>query len=176
MSSALAGLAASRRRSAGGAAVILGNDVKTGSSAIGMVAGRSNMTVFTLASAGTLNELHGWFACSGSAVGNVRVVIYADSSGSPGARKAYTSSYNLPIAGGDVHVSETGFSVALAAGNYWVGWISDPATGAGSAYAINGVGSYKGANSGVSYSPPPDPFGTAGASGTRNYCCWGVLS
>ena len=151
---------------------ILGNNVK-GSSAQGIAPGGMKVTLRTLATPMTLTELHGWFR--GGAGKKVRVIIYADSAGSPGARVAYTNL--LTLTGVDVILSQTGFNVPLAAGSYWVGFYGDPLTITGAEDCImnNFVGTYKGIASGVP-DPPSDPFGSANQSGSRDMNCWAVLA
>lgn len=150
---------------------ILGNNVKGSSTNSGLNTGRMYASKFTLASAATLNELHGWFGNGGSA-STVQIVIYADSAGSPGARVAYTSLYTLT--GSDIEIAQTGFSVALAAGDYWIGFRCESPAGSGNCWTTDTGGTHKGITGGTP-SPPPDPFGTTNTSGTRNHSVWAVV-
>ena len=59
---------------------ILGNSTAGSSYVSGAAAGRMLCSKFTLASAGTLNELHGWLAF-GTAGNTIRIVIYKDVDG-----------------------------------------------------------------------------------------------
>ena|GEM_PF-4534719 len=150
---------------------ILGYNTK-GASNIGTSGGRKYVSKFTLASASTLTELHGWFTGTGA---TIQLVIYADSGGLPGARLAFTSP--LTPTGADIELSQTGLSVALAAGTYWIGWASQNA-GTVSAYYDDpgGPAAHQAQSSGAAYNPPSDPFGTPNASGTRNFSCWAVVT
>ena len=147
---------------------ILGNNVK-GPSSAGFAAGRMYVAKYTLASASTMSELHGWFSGSGT---TVRIVIYADSAGSPGALLAYTNA--LSLTGADVDLSQTGFSVSLPAGDYWIGWRS-AASGTGGANYYDAAAPYKGKTTGAA-DPPDNPFGTTDTSGTRSLSCWAVVT
>lgn len=167
-------IAASRRRAGGGTPTVLGYSTK-GASTAGIASNRIQVSQFTLASAGTLNELHGWFVGGASAV-HVRVVIYAADGGGglPGTRLAYTADTTLP-ATVDTHLTETGFSVALAAANYWLGWVSPGPSGPMVYIEDLGGTHQQRTDVGVTFNPPPDPFGTPNASGTRKLSCWGVV-
>lgn len=149
---------------------ILGYSTKGTSTNSGVSTGRCYMSKFTLASAQTLQELHGWF--SAGAGSTVRIVIYADSSGLPGARVAYTAS--LALTGVDANLSETGFSVSLPAGDYWIGFYVISQAGGGWCWCEDTGGTHQGIPSGVA-NPPPDPFGTPTTSGTRKHSCWAVV-
>jgi len=159
-------IAASRRRTA--ATRILGNNVKGDvPSSANMFSGRTAVSSFTLASAGTLTELHAWVW---NGAGDCRIVVYADSAGSPGTRVAYTNA--LSFGTGDVEIVQTGLAVALAAGTYWLGYNGN---GTGSMYADGATGTHK-QRDGATYNPPPDPFGTVGSSGTRKFSVWGIVT
>ena len=150
---------------------ILGNNSAAGTSPQTLAGGRMILSKFTLASALTLTELHGWF--TGASGGRTIILcIYADSSGAPGARLAYTSALTL-TGSTDIELSETGFSVSLAAGSYWIGWRSS--TGSGGAALYHSTGNYAMKNCGAS-DPPPDPFGTVefGGAGVE-MACWAVV-
>ncbi len=164
-------VASSRRRTGGGTPVILGNNVK-GSAISTVFATRMYVSQFTLASAKTLNELHGWFL--GTWNGTIRLVIYADSADAPAARLAYTSAlaYN---GSADVELVETGFSVSLAAGNYWIGWECPTLTSGSPSSAGSATGTYNGKTTGAA-DPPDNPFGSVNASGARNHSCWAVVT
>src|SRR4029077_15440953 len=131
---------------------ILGYDTH-GSSAASFGAARMDCTKFTLASAATLTELHGWFNPNGVAP-NVRCNIYKDvdalSTPRPNATLvAYTNSTALGTGTSDIHVQQTGFSIALAAGAYWIGFRSDVAGG----FARGDTGGFY--NGGDGYADPP---------------------
>lgn len=155
---------------------ILGNNLGS-NIADGMATGKMQVSRFTLATASTLTELHGIFDDFGGASA-VRIVIYKHASGTtpdPGAtRVAYTNS--LPIVGsGSIEVSQSGFSVPLAAGDYWIGARSNVS---GCAYrgAHTGLDAHSGWDSGAP-DPPPDPFGAPGvSSGAGNQlACWAIV-
>jgi PKD repeat protein len=138
---------------------ILGNNVQGGGT-FSAAAGRKASTKFTLASAQTLQELHAWvYPGSAGGGGNTYTIhIYADSSGSPGARVAYTSS--IVQAGGPavVEISQSGFSTALAAGDYWLGVSFTNAQG--DVREDASTGTLKAILGGTTVSPPSDPYGT----------------
>jgi hypothetical protein len=154
---------------------ILGNGGLTtkGDSSIGLAAGRTFVTPATLASGSTLTELHGWFNGTGT---NVRIVIYADTGSLPGALVAYTNPLALTGAG-DVELSQTGMSVVLAAGTYWLGFVSEGAgTGSTNFFYNSTGGSYQGKASGHTFTPPNDPFGTpTNSDPNRRVSCWAIV-
>lgn len=172
---ALAGVVAASRRRPAPVQNILGYDTKGSANASSFSDNRMYVSKFTLASSGTMTELHGWFNASGGFVGNqVKLVIYADSAGSPGARKANTSAISLP--NGDTHAQQTGFSVALAAGDYWIGWVNPVGPITGFSYGENTGGTHKGKTSGANFTTPDDPFGSTDTSGTRKHSVWAVIT
>lgn len=140
--------------------------------------GRMYVSKFTLATPGTLKELHGWFLIQ-AAGQRVRVVAYAGdgASGSPGTRLAYTGDLAIPGGSGTVHVSEAGFSVALVAADYWIGWIcgSNPGTDMAACGEEPG-GIHRGITGGAAYNPPPTPFPAQDTNGTRKHSCWAVVT
>lgn len=176
MRKAVGPIAASRRRSAGGTPTVLGYSTKGASIVSGPDTGRMYVSSFTLASPGTLAELHGWVA-GGNAVGgvNYKVVLYADSSGTPGSRLAFTSSYNAPQST-DLHLQETGFSTSLSAGTYWVGWISSSASSGGGCWGETTGSTHKGKTTGANFTTPDNPFPTPDTSGTRKHSCWAIVN
>jgi hypothetical protein len=147
---------------------ILGFNTK-GPNGTSFAAGMMMTSKWTLATAGTLQELHGWFAGSGT---TCRIVIYANTAGAPSTRVAYTAP--LSLTGVDVELSETGFSVPLAAGVYWIGFRSAAAGSSGQAYMDISGDTHAGVVSGAA-DPPDNPFPAPGSSGTRNYSCWAVV-
>lgn len=166
-------IAASRRRTAAGTPTVLGYSTK-GASTTAAAAGRMLVSSFALASAGTLTELHCWVSPGGSP-GELRVVLYDDDGGSglPGTRLAYSNGLTIPTSV-STEVSQSGFSVALAAGTYWVGFLAD-SSGNGSVHRETSGGTNQGILSGVTYTPPPSPFGTPNTSGAIKLSCWGVV-
>lgn len=149
---------------------ILGYNTKDNSNNAGFDVGRMYVSKFTLATLQTMTELHGWFR-GGSATATVRIVIYADTSGAPGTLLGYTSGLTLPVTV-DTELLETGFSVSLSAGDYWIGFRT---SGTPSAAASAGTGgTHQGKLTGAA-DPPDNPFGTVNTSGTRKLCCWAVV-
>lgn len=154
----------------------LGYDVQ-GASFDSMGSGRMLCSRFTLATAGTLSELHGWFHDGGGA-STIRLVIYRHVSGGspiPTATLVTYSNLILISGGASVHLSQAGFNVALAAGDYWIGARSDVAGGLYRG-TITGGGNL-GIDSGAS-DPPPDPFGSGASqsSSTRLLSIWAYVS
>lgn len=150
---------------------ILGYNTR-GASILGTNAGRKYATKFTLASPGTLTELHGWFIGPGD---NMIIYVYADSAGSPGARVAYTAPFALTGAANEF--IQTGFSVALPAADYWVGWVAQSGIAAAAYYTIDAAIQFKGIGSGAAFNPPSDPFGTIDTSSPNiKSSCWGVVA
>src|SRR4051794_15746401 len=159
---------------------VLGYDTM-GASASSMAAGRMLASKFTLATAGVLNELHGWF--NQGAGETVRLVIYksdANISGvvgagnvKPGTRVAYTSPLSI---GGTtpIHAPESGFNIALPAGDYWIGVRSSGTVGQTRGTNL-GVGGFNGINSGTP-DPPPDPFGNTDTGGSNTLSVWAVVA
>jgi hypothetical protein len=168
----LGAVAASRRRTA--AAAVLGYDVKDSGDTSSMGAGRIYVSKYTLAAPATLTELHAWFGSPGAVNAQSRIVIYAadGGSGNPGTRLAYT---NILTWSDDAHVSQAGFSVALAAADYWIGFagISLGSAGGSQVYAGTG-GTHVGVTAGAA-DPPATPFPTTNTSGTRKHSCWAVI-
>jgi hypothetical protein len=149
---------------------ILGNNVK-GTVQNGGVANLKVSSPFVLASAQTMTELHGWFT-SGSSSDHIILHIYTDTAGSPDALVAYTSP--LALTGSDVELSQSGFSVPLAAGTYWIGWSFEHS--AGSYFREGAGGSYKGLNPAAAFSPPSNPYGTTNFnSAVRLLSVWAVV-
>lgn len=165
-------IASSRRRTSGG--TILGYNVKGGGTS-GLPSGRMEVSKFTLATAGTLTELHCWYAGSGSPAAQVRIVVYDDdgSGGLPGTRLGYTNILTLDVSS-DRELSETGLSLALAAGDYWLGTVSNSATTSPPIYNDTG-GNHQQKSTSVTFTPPQTPFGTPNSSGTRKHSVWGII-
>ena len=123
---------------------------------------------FTLSEDGDVTKVTAFFdydsGNSSNAGDNVKAVIYADSSGSPGALMA--ASAGVAIGAGDQTVDFT-VSVSLTAGDYWLGVVSDSFNsrinsnlGAGGSYARK---------ESFTYASPPDPFGTPDATGATAF-------
>ena len=145
---------------------ILGYNTK-GAGAAALGTGFKNSSKFTLATPQTMTELHGWFG-GGSA--NVILFIYSDVAGVPTTRLAYTSP--LALTGVDVDLSQSGFSLSLAAGDYWIGFVSDVA-GTGVAYRENSGGTSRTHNA-ATFNPPATPYESGGAA-TRKWSMWAVV-
>jgi hypothetical protein len=151
---------------------ILGNNsmTNTGGGFSGAV-GRKVASKFTLATAQTLQELHAFFY-TGTGSHVIVLHIYADSSGSPGALVANSSQITVPDIGDFADVSQTGFSVPLAAGDYWLGMTFSSAKGN---IAGDLGGTHRAILSGATVFPPSNPFGTPDNSGTNKFGCWAVV-
>jgi hypothetical protein len=148
---------------------ILGYNSK-GSTSAGLTTGAWGASKFTLASPATLTELHGWF---GGSATNIILFIYSDVAGTPTNRLAYTSP--IALTGGDAERSQTGFSVALTAGDYWIGFTSQGA-GTGGVYWRDATGgTHYAVTSGATFNPPSNPFAGGGSGGTRKYSMWAVV-
>lgn len=149
---------------------VLGYNTK-GVATIGFAAGLKISSPFVLATPQTLTELHGWFGGSGT---NVILHVYTDTAGSPDALVAYTSP--LALTGVDVELVQTGLSVALAAGTYWIGFTSQATGTGGLGYRDATGGSWKGILSGATFNPPSNPYGTTNTSNaTRVLSVWGIV-
>jgi hypothetical protein len=131
-------------------------------------ADRCWVSKFTLSENGDVTKLTAFFdydAGNSSAAGdNVKAVIYADSSGSPGALMA--ASAGVAIGAGDQTV-DFPVSVSLTAGDYWLGVVSDGFNSRVNA-ADGASGSYARKES-LTYASPGDPFGTPDATGTNTF-------
>ena len=151
---------------------ILGYNTR-GAAQTAFATGRRTLCKHTLASAGTLTELHGWFIGSGT---NVILVIYADNAGVPGARVAYTSPLAVTNAGAFFELSQTGFSVSLPAGDYWIGWVSQGVGTSGNGYRETTGGTNYLNSSGATFNPPSDPHGGGGSTGATLLSAWAVYT
>jgi hypothetical protein len=76
---------------------------------------------------------------------------------------------------GDTDVNETGLSVALTAGNYYIGFICENTVGNGTGYRENTGSTHYQIASGVVYNPPPSTFPGGSTTGTRKYSVWGIV-
>jgi|SRR3954447_9711936 hypothetical protein len=149
----------------------LGNS-NSGANNVGGGVGRMVASRFTLASAATLNELRGWFAF-GTAGDTVRVVIYKHVSGTTpdnATLVAYTNPLTLTGSGTAYTLAQTGFSVALAAADYWIGARFNT-----SGNTKGDTGSGRGITTGVA-DPPPATFGVTDFSITSTVSCWAVVT
>ena len=157
----------------GGTGAILGNSVDH-SSGFSDGAGGKFSYKFNLPAAGTLTELHAWV--NAYTPGNSYVIhVYADSGGEPGAPLVYTSAIVVPPGGTtDVEISQAGFSVALAAGDYWIGVTSQASTNQIKS-AATGATPYRHYN-GAAFHPPSNPWGTSTDTGTATpIAAWAVV-
>lgn len=146
-------------------ATILGRN-SLGDTVVGVNPNRLFVTKFTLASAGTITELHGFFRTSGSGNFNIKVVVYADNAGSPiGGALIAASSSSLVNNSSYVDYSKTGLSVSIAAGTYWVGSVGD-GTGDVSTQTGGGSDHYAIQTTAGNYTSPPNPFPGGDSEGT----------
>lgn len=161
-----------RAFAAAAAPQILGNNTAGGASGTASNAGRMYVSKFTLATGGTLTELHGnFFQTTGTP--QVQIVLYSDSAGSPNSRLAFTSPITVTNGTPAIEYSQSGFSVSLSSGTYWVGWC---AGGSGLSVPFDSNPEYKGSLASASFNPPNATFPTVDTSGTRSYRCWGVVT
>lgn len=152
---------------------ILGYSTRGSSGPDLFVTGLMYVTKFNLASPLTMTELHGWFK-QGASASTVRVVIYADTAGSPAALVAYTSALSLGTGSANVEVSETGFNIALPAADYWIGWTGAPGGGSpGGGWGDAAANVLKGST--VATYPPQDPFPAISVNTTYKLSCWAVV-
>jgi len=127
---------------------------------------------YTLTEDGDVTQVTAFFdfdAGNSSTAGTGKAVIYADSSGSPGALMGVSSAVSIPA--GD-QVVDFPLTVSLTAGDYWLGIVTESfgprlneATG----------GSYVRKES-LTYASPADPMGTASASGTANFAVYATYT
>ena len=119
---------------------------------------------YNLAVSGTVSKLTAYVASTGAGASNLRGVIYADSSGEPGALVGVTSEITIADgqAAGWVDLP-LGVPAAVSPGSYWIGfWIG----------GNMGVYSYDSVAGSERFTPDPyssggspnDPFGPAGSS------------
>ena len=116
---------------------------------------------YTLPSAATVSKLSLYLQPTGKAgTQSFEGVIYAESAGAPGALLATTTalSFKNTSTAGWYELNFTA-SVKLAAGSYWLGWISGTTAGIG-AFRYAKVTSGLDYNSNTYTSGPSNPFGT----------------
>ena len=136
--------------------------------------------VLPRAGAVTAMSIYGRGPSSGTQ--KIRLVIYADNNGLPGAFKAVTNELTLSGASNAWYTaSVTGGSVSLTAGTYWLGvwfgtqsgtsygrWYS--AISGGSDYCVGGGGTYGSAGT------PANPCPSGGGTGAYNLCIYATYS
>lgn len=129
---------------------------------------------YTLASSGTLTELHGLFMSSGSAM-HVKIVVYADNAGSPAGGALIVASNDLSTSqtGSYADVSQTGLAVAIAAGTYWVGHVDNDNNGTGSNQSSAGNVAFK--TVAGQFSTPPATFPASPSTGNNQTSCWAIV-
>lgn len=153
---------------------ILGYDTQGSGVVTSFDAGRKYGTKFTLTEDGIITELHCWI--NRTASGNSATLsVYSDTAGSPDAREIFTALISWDgSAPGAFEISETGLSVALLAGDYWLTWASTNA--AGGVWGETTGATHAGIISGAAVNPPSDPFGAPNTSGTRKHSIWAVYT
>ena len=116
---------------------------------------------FACPEAGTLTQINVQFDASGTAGSSGKALLYADSSGSPGALLATSSAVAIPAGGGDIAFPISYGS--LVATDYWLVCVTNSFQ---SVFGIEttGVSQRKEA---FTYASPADPFGTPTASATE---------
>ena len=130
---------------------------------------KKRVSKYTLSEAGDVSKLTLYLAGAGVAGTQVvRGVIYADATGEPGALLATTSEISGtgsdPGAWRDLPFASP---VRLAAGNYWLGFISGPTTSVLKFYFDEYVGAYR-TNTDTYADGPTDPFGGGTTAYLRN--------
>jgi len=124
-------------------------------------------TKFTLAEDADVESLTVFFDFDSSQVSNSgssgKAVIYADSSGSPGALKAVSSAAAIPA--GDVAVTFACVAT-LPAGDYWLGIVCNSSE---SRVNNSNTGGNYVRKQDLTYASPADPMGTPDATGTATF-------
>jgi hypothetical protein len=145
-----------------------GNTVQGGSFDGGYPADAKQGSKYTLIEAGLVSKLTGYFGSNPKAL---RLVVYEDSAGSPGALKGVTVETTT------VQDTWTDFvlptPILLTAGDYWLCfWVptagSGPSTGGWPAYDAGGSRAGK-TDPYSSTLDPSDPFGTPTLTDSINY-------
>ena len=121
---------------------------------------RAMLSAFTLSEAGTVSGVSMRFSSATTAGCNFKGLIYADSSGSPGSRLGVGAATAIPAGGG---VIESTLSLALSAGTYWLGYVTDSFQ-AEAEIETTGTSQRKEA---LTYASPADPYGTPSGSSTE---------
>jgi len=86
----------------------------------------SSACKFTLSEAGDVSSIS-WYGKLNSGSGNLKCVIYADSSGYPGAVKGVTNAIVITTTE-QWWTATFAVAVSLTAGTYWLAWTSDSST------------------------------------------------
>lgn len=121
---------------------------------------------FTLSEDGAVTKVTAFFdydaGNTSSAGDNGKAVIYADSSGSPGALVGVSSA--VAIGAGDQTV-DFPLTASLTAGDYWLGIVTDSFNSRLHTFSTTG-GNYVRKES-LTYASPGDPMGTPDATGSN---------
>jgi hypothetical protein len=133
-------------------------DTTNGSDTLNVAANEACVGKFTLSEAADVTSVRIYCrAASGTA--NVKGLIYADSAGSPGARKAIGSVVSVGPAPAAWYTSTV--SVSLTPGDYWIGFVPESQVVLSEDTVGGAQTSIK---SSFTYASPPDPFGTESAN------------
>ena len=139
-----------------------------GTSSAPNLADRGWGNTLTFPSAATLDKVTVFFdydAGNSSGACNAKVVIYADSSGAPGARVAVSSA--VAVGSNDQTVDFT-FGISVSAATYWFVVVTDDAgTNRLNIVAFSGSSSIR--KEGLTYASPADPMGTPDATGAISH-------
>jgi hypothetical protein len=116
---------------------------------------------YLLLEPGTVTKLTGQFQ-GGSSDTPIKPVLYAESSGVPGAKLAQGTETILPLGTAD-GLFDLPLSVHLAAGQYWIGYQSNVATlsGGKGRYVVRTSPPQNRRKTATYSSPAPDPFGAS---------------
>jgi len=130
---------------------------------------------FTLSVAGDVTKVTAFFDFDASNTSfsgdNGKAVIYEDSSGAPGALVAVSSAVSIP--GGDQQI-DFPVTVSLAAGDYWLGIVTDSFNSRLNIFAFSG-GSHVTKES-LTYASPADPMGTPGVTGSDIFAIYATYT
>jgi hypothetical protein len=121
---------------------------------------RALVSLFTLTEDGDLTQVNCRFSSGSTAGCNFKGLVYADSSGSPGARLGVGAATAVPAGGGVIASSIT---LSLSAGSYWLGYVTDSFQAEAE---IETTGTLQ-RKEGLTYASPADPFGTPDGSSTE---------
>jgi hypothetical protein len=114
---------------------------------------------YTSPEAGSINSAGAYFSAASTSGSNAKVVIYADSGGTPGALVAASSGAAVPAGGGLVTFTMSGtFSGSTT---YWIGVVHDNFQADVSTDTTGATGVDTKRAEGVTYSSPPSWPGTA---------------
>lgn len=128
-------------------------DITNGSDTINVSADQALVGKFTLSESADVTSVS-IYCKAQSGTANIKGLIYADSAGNPGAKKAVGSVVNITTTAGWAVSTVT---VTLPAGDYWLGVVAD----AGITVNEDAIGgSQTSLKTSFTYASPPDPYGS----------------